>query len=367
MDTTVNIIGRQYGSILITDSAILDQSGQCLVSWKCLKCQDAGFRSLDDLENGLESICFCNNFYKRTQDYGELIGRTFHELTILDVIRIKNSEPICMVKCSCGTLCKVRLSQVYRGEVKSCGHVKSLTISSRNKDSLIGMKINHLTILSTYIDPLTKRHRAICSCDCGQFKDMRLDGILSGHATSCGCYNRMRTISANSNIRKLNRYEIISDNVAKVYFNTNDNFFHIDLSAWEYLKWLTWHLLATGYAATRPKGKTIMLHHLLIDCPKGYVRDHIDRNKLNNCYNNLRVVKPVVNFHNCDRFEVSGEKYLEKDPNFVQHNTVLTESLTLENGKLNPKFPYYKYENFIPWESIGISIGRENEYDLLHR
>lgn len=45
-------------------------------------------------------------------------------------------------------------------------------------------------------------------------------------------------------------------------------------------------------------GKTILLHRQIMDAPDGLVVDHIDRNPLNNCRSNLRVVTQQVNTWN---------------------------------------------------------------------
>lgn len=62
-----------------------------------------------------------------------------------------------------------------------------------------------------------------------------------------------------------------------------------------------WH--ASGkkgkfYAARKRNGKTILMHHEIIDVPPAFVCDHINHNTLDNRKCNLRVCTPAQNAHN---------------------------------------------------------------------
>ena len=54
-------------------------------------------------------------------------------------------------------------------------------------------------------------------------------------------------------------------------------------------------------------GHGVKLHKLLVDCPKGLVIDHINRDKLDNRIENLRICTPKENSYN--RSKVNNIKY----------------------------------------------------------
>lgn len=58
----------------------------------------------------------------------------------------------------------------------------------RTKDVVFGVKINSLTAIEFNH---TNRHRKQCwlfLCDCGEYKVIVLDAVLSGNTVSCGCF-----------------------------------------------------------------------------------------------------------------------------------------------------------------------------------
>lgn len=74
----------------------------------------------------------------------------------------------------------------------------------------------------------------------------------------------------------------------------------VDDEDFEYLNQWNWYVSRSGYAV-RTHGifrKTILMHRLISNTPDGYETDHIDRNRLNNQKNNLRVCTVSENQHN---------------------------------------------------------------------
>lgn len=72
----------------------------------------------------------------------------------------------------------------------------------------------------------------------------------------------------------------------------------------------SWRIVKGYVQRHRPKGqKEIMLHRLIIACPKGMYVDHINGNKLDNRRSNLRIVTPSQSIMNTKRCSDSLSKY----------------------------------------------------------
>lgn len=64
------------------------------------------------------------------------------------------------------------------------------TISPANKEEWIGIVFNRLTIIEIPFTGERSRLFAKCRCSCGLVKTIRVDGLKSGHAKSCGCIQK---------------------------------------------------------------------------------------------------------------------------------------------------------------------------------
>jgi hypothetical protein len=100
-----------------------------------------------------------------------------------------------------------------------------------------------------------------------------------------------------------------SDGITEIYVTRRDGTQHTilvdskdfqdyDLESYRWFVWKNKHGYCF-YALTRREGKAILMHRLLLDSPTGKLQpDHIDRNGLNNCRSNLRLVTGSQNCSN---------------------------------------------------------------------
>lgn len=95
--------------------------------------------------------------------------------------------------------------------------------------------------------------------------------------------------------KKYNEYKIAGENALVTLSNTK-NIMICDLEDWERWKVYCWvENISNGYAETTINGKKQKYHYHLLENKNGYVRDHINRNKLDNRSENLRYATKHAN------------------------------------------------------------------------
>lgn len=102
-------------------------------------------------------------------------------------------------------------------------------------------------------------------------------------------------------IKRYNDYYFNGQYVEVTYFNNKHEkvgIFYIDADMVEKIKDIKWSYINSGYIAGYKKGKCILLHRFITDCPEGLVVDHINHNKLDNRISNLRVCTQKQNMEN---------------------------------------------------------------------
>ena len=165
------------------------------------------------------------------------------------------------------------------------------------REDLTGNKYGLLTVLGQTEDYVTKNGnrryaRWLCECECGNIKSILGISLKSGNAKSCGCMHHEW-------VKKYNEYKIIENNTVKVYLTNCEDSFICDIDDWMVLKKYCWSKGISGYPEARVNGKNRLIHHLIIaECPDGMVRDHINRDKLDNRKENLRIVTRSENNRN---------------------------------------------------------------------
>ena len=188
------------------------------------------------------------------------------------------------------------------------------------KNMYIGFKNRNLTIIDITTRPRNHSRTgvymekiAICKCDCGNIHNFRLSDVIHGAVGSCGCL-RDRACKENVKLanqafkekyvdqRRGNTFTEFPNGIIQVDSHHNpDVKFYVDKITWNWLKVFTWSISNSRYVTTCVNYRNFTYHSLIIACPpSGYTRDHIDRNKANNTYQNLRITTFRGNMINKD-------------------------------------------------------------------
>lgn len=79
------------------------------------------------------------------------------------------------VRCSCGVIKPLRFQSIQSGVKCNCGP----------RSKYVGRRFGSLRVLSTY--QKGSNQYAICICDCGNQRDIRMNSLVRGATKSCGC------------------------------------------------------------------------------------------------------------------------------------------------------------------------------------
>ena len=191
-----NYIGRKFGELTILNVIELRENSELVRRFECLcSCGKKSTPRVGSVIHGYTSSCG-HLVSGPKKDYREFVGKTFGELTILDVKKEENKNAKggyiwrCECICSCGKKTRPRLSGLLNGGTKSCGHLRT----SRRKSSsqYVGKIYGELTILNiTESEENSKLvRRCECLCSCGRIVNLRLDAVLRRSVISCGHFSK---------------------------------------------------------------------------------------------------------------------------------------------------------------------------------
>jgi hypothetical protein len=130
-----------------------------------------------------------------------MIGQVFSRLTILE--KLKDSKYLC--QCSCGNTKEVSLSNLKKGNTKSCGCLKKEETSKRHRQDLTALVFGFLKAERALPLRENSSHvfwHCVCSCgspDCKITTSVSAGHLRTNHTKSCGALkNAIRTAEGES-------------------------------------------------------------------------------------------------------------------------------------------------------------------------
>ena len=146
-----------------------------------------------------------------------------------------------------------------------------------------------------------------CICECGNEFIGNGAKIRSGQILSCGCLHKEKIIKHARELgyiyggynKKYNEYDLSND--FGIGYFANGEKFYFDLEDYDKIKNFYWennHGYAIARIYNQENQEYIYMHRLILDAKNGEVVDHINRNRLNNLKNNLRITDNFGNARN---------------------------------------------------------------------
>lgn len=124
----------------------------------------------------------------------DLAGGRFGRLRVEgpDAKRDRSGNVYWRCACDCGAAVVVAGRSLTRGDVKSCGCWKRSAERSRQRcRDLAGQRFGRL-VATDLVGAGRGAARWRCACDCGGERVCRVDSLVCGRTTSCGCYRPER-------------------------------------------------------------------------------------------------------------------------------------------------------------------------------
>lgn len=186
-------IGRKFGELTILNVTESRENSELVRRFECL-CS-CGKKSTPRVNSVLQgNTRSCGHLAEQRKDYTEYIGKTFGELTILNIVKTREDSRFvqrCECLCSCGKKTRPRATAVVNGYIKSCGHIAN-RYQKKDYTEYIGKTFGELTILNTVEEKGENQlvQRFECLCSCGKKTRPRVTTIVNGYVTSCGHVSR---------------------------------------------------------------------------------------------------------------------------------------------------------------------------------
>ena len=303
MKETEDLTGKRFGRwTVLRKTDKYTKSGLWYYMCRC-DCGTEKEVSSHSLKYGRSLSCGCvgnekfqnmalKNKGKNSPSFKDLTGKRFGSLTVVrEHGQNKYGNFIWECKCDCGNICYSDTAHLTRGSKTNCG-------CKRAKD-MQGMRFGMLTVVERVGSLSHGEMFWKCKCDCGNEVVVRGSLLRNGGTKSCGCYHKIAT----QKFRKQNEYRVDGNTIYVTLPNTNQEMI-CDADDWEKLKKFRWFIGSHGYATTNVpkdgerKKETSYFHKFVLSVPPGFLPDHINRNRLDNRKENLRIATITENVIN---------------------------------------------------------------------
>ncbi len=167
----------------------------------------------------------------------------------------------------------------------------------RKTIDLTGQQFERLKVIKRVENDKWGKHQWLCECDCNKEIIVKGNHLTSGNTKSCGCLHNELTSQRNKTTKKkYNTYDLSNDYGIGYTSNTNEPFY-FELKDYDKIKNYCWHKDSNGYICTKLNNKIIRMHRLIMNYPDMHI-DHINRNKIDNRKDNLRITNSSNNSKN---------------------------------------------------------------------
>jgi hypothetical protein len=164
---------------------------------------------------------------------------------------------------------------------------------------LSGKRFGRLKVVSK-ADSVKGQTLWICKCDCGVSKTLYAQHLMRRRTISCGCARR---------IERNDKFPSPIEGAKWIPLG-HGKFTLVDDDDYEKFSRHTWCITSEGYASRTSLHKVIYLHREVIKAKAKSVVDHLNRNRLDNRKENLRVCSQGQNIQRRGKFKkASTSKY----------------------------------------------------------
>lgn len=203
-------IGKRSGDYEITDITYVGENTK-RTELTCVYCGSVEYRNVKKWEKLRKVKCDCQREKakmereeaaekeKRQKRFvlQKEIGKIYGEYQIISL-----SDGDYRLRCTeCGAERTIKACNLHNGvwTDRVC-HVHRRTVEKFTEE-YIGRKNNMLTVTGITHDNITGEKKFVCKCDCGKTKLIKPTNWEDGSVTSCGCYQKYRSIYADTDER----------------------------------------------------------------------------------------------------------------------------------------------------------------------